>query len=191
MSDDTVGNDRSADTLTTAIDGVVLRRYHADMVDALVAAADFEEISTYMGDGFPYPYTRDDAEAWIAVATADDPPIQYSIWVDGELAGGLGAFAGTDERTGTYEIGWWLTPARWGHGITSAAARRLVDELFEQRDVMRVWAPIMHPNAASARVAEHAGLLREGISFGAYLKRGVRYDQIHYGLTRPQWQVSR
>ena len=52
---------------------------------------------------------------------------------------------------------------------------------------MRLWAPVMHANIASARVAENAGLTFEGTFPSAYLKNGVRYDQLNYGITRSQW----
>ncbi|MBW2471858.1 MAG: GNAT family N-acetyltransferase [Deltaproteobacteria bacterium] len=48
----------------------------------------------------------------------------------------------------------------------------------------------MKPNVASARVAEKAGLRLEGVAPSVYLKRGVRYDQLNYGLTRAQWRAG-
>lgn len=79
----------------------------------------------------------------------------------------------------------------WGRGIASAAASALVDEMFEHRGVMRVWAPVMKGNNASGRMAEKAGLSFEGVLPGAYLKGGVRYDQLLYGLTRAGWVQRR
>lgn len=180
--------DTSSDTLHTEMSGVQLRRYVHDMLNDLVAAANHAEISRYMGDQFPFPYTEEAGRQWLEIAAKDDPPLQYGIFLGDDLVGGLGGFPGTEERTGTYEIGWWLTPQHWGKGITSAAAKALVDEFFGNRDVMRVWAPVMHPNIASRKVAMYAGLVPEGVSPSAYLKGGVRYDMHHFGLTRSQWQ---
>ena len=179
-----------APILSTEIDGVELRPYDWDMLDALVVAANDPRIPTYMGEQFATPYTRDDGETWLEIATKFDPPLQYAIYVEGVFAGGIGGFPFRAENTGAVEIGWWLHPDHWGRGITTAAARSLVDELFA-RGYMRLWAPVMHPNIASARVAEKAGLRLEGIAPSAYLRRGVRYDQLNYGVTRSQWLLGR
>jgi len=53
---------------------------------------------------------------------------------------------------------------------------------------MRLWAPVMHPNKGSARVAEKAGMTLEGVAPSHYVKQGVRYDQLNYGMTREQWE---
>ncbi len=179
------------ETLPTGVDGLVLRAYTWDMADALVAAADDPRIPAYMGDMFPSPYRLEAAHEWLAIAGAVSPPTQYAMFVGDRLVGGLGGFPSKGENTGTYEVGWWLVPDMWGSGITSAAATALVDELFANRGAMRVWAPVMRPNVASCRVAEKAGLTLEGVAPDAYLKGGVRYDQMNYGLTRSQWQAAR
>jgi len=177
--------------LQTSIVGVELRPYAWEMLEELVAAANDERIVRYMGDQFASPYTTEDAETWMEVATKRDPPTQYAIFVDGILRGGLGGFPASGENTGDVEIGWWLNPSLWGRGITSACARTLVDEFFAHRGYMRLWAPVMHANIASARVAESAGLTFEGSFPSAYLKFGVRYDQHNYGITRSQWLANR
>ncbi len=179
------------ETLPTGVDGLVLRAYTWDMADALVAAADDPRIAAYMGDLFASPYTLEAAHEWLAIAGAASPPTQYAMFVWDRLVGGLGGFPSKGETTGTYEIGWWLMSDMWGSGITSAAATALVDELFAHRGAMRVWAPVMRPNVASCRVAEKAGLTLEGVAPDAYLKGGVRYDQMNYGLIRSHWQAAR
>jgi RimJ/RimL family protein N-acetyltransferase len=182
-------DDRSL--LDTALDGVVLRAYTWEMADALVVAADDERISTYMSDSFASPYTLEAANGWIAAASTDSPTTHYAIFDRGILVGGVGSSAFNDERAGTSEIGWWLSPQVWGRGLATAAAKALIDELFGNRDVARVWAPVMHPNISSARVAVKIGLLLEGTAPEAYVKGGTRYDQLNYGLTRSQWQARR
>ena len=180
-----------APVIATRVDGVELRPYDWHMVDALVVAANDPRINRYMGDEFPYPYTREDAEGWVEIATKGSPPTQYAIYVDDVLAGGAGGFPFKGENTGAMEIGWWLNPSYWGRGVTSAAASALVDEFLGRRGYMRLWAPVMKPNVASARVAEKAGLRLEGVAQSAYLKGGVRLDQLNYGITRAQWAAGR
>ena len=177
--------------LPTSLTGVELRAYDRSMVTALADVANDRRIPAYMGDEFPYPYTVEDAETWVSMASSGSPPTQYAIFVGGGLAGGAGGFPRSGEETGTVEIGWWLHPDHWGRGITSACASVIVDEFFTHHGAMRCVAPVMGPNVASAHVAENAGLTLEGVERSAYLKRGVRHDKRVFGITRSDWLGGR
>lgn len=169
---------------------VQLREYSTSMVPYLVRAANHPQINRYMGDRFPYPYTTEAATEWIEFTLSEYPPLNYAVFSGDELVGGVGAEHLGVERTGSFEIGWWLTPSVWGSGITSAAAKALVDELFANRGAMTLWAPVMHPNAASAGVARKIGMTLDGRRRSMYLKGGVRYDQLDFVITRDQWASS-
>jgi RimJ/RimL family protein N-acetyltransferase len=52
---------------------------------------------------------------------------------------------------------------------------------------MRIEAPVMNANPRSARVAEKIGMRLEGVAPSRYVKSGVRYDQLNFGITREQW----
>ena len=171
----------------TGRDDVVLRPYEWNMIDELIEAANDERIPVYMGEMFASPYTRQAAESWLEIATESSPPLQYAIYVDGTFAGGVGAFLFKAENAGVAEIGWWLNPTYWGRGITSAAVKSFIDEMFEHRGLQRLWAPVMEPNVASARVAEKAGMRLEGVAPSHYVKGGVRMDALNFGLIRSHW----
>lgn len=176
-----------ASTIPTTLDDVELRVYEHTMASDLVEAANHREINRFMSDRFPFPYTSEAASEWISFAIGESEPLNYAVFADGTLVGGVGASNLGMERTGTFEIGWWLTPGRWGRGITSAAAAALAEELFTEKGAMVLWAPVMGPNAASAAVARRIGMVLEGTRHSVYLKGGVRYDQLDFGLTRSQW----
>jgi RimJ/RimL family protein N-acetyltransferase len=152
----------------------------------LLAAADDERIARLMTDQFPYPYTGEDADAWIAKCEAQDPPVSFAILIDGQVAGGVGCEPMADIRTGTAEVGWWLAPRWWGRGIAAVAVRRFVAYCFDDLDLHRVEAGVFLSNPASARVAEKAGLILEGIGRDAYLKRGELIDRLSYALARSE-----
>jgi ribosomal-protein-alanine N-acetyltransferase len=180
-------DEQSRDPIATEREDIVLRPYEWGMIDALTDAADDPRIAVYMTEGFPSPYTKEAAEEWLIVATESSPPLQYAIYVDGAFAGGVGAFLLKPENAGVAEIGWWLNPRYWGRGITTAAVRSLIDELFEHRGLERLWAPVMEPNVGSARVAVKAGMRLEGVAPSHYVKNGERMDALNFGLTRSQW----
>jgi RimJ/RimL family protein N-acetyltransferase len=177
--------------LPTTIEGVVLVEYSDDRAQQLADAASDERIHRYMSDRFPYPYTLEDAMEWIDFCAGEDPPNNFAIEVDGSINGGVGAVPMTGEKSGVAEIGWWLTPHSWGRGIATASAIALIDHLFEHREFMRLWAPVMAPNEASARVALRTSMVLEGTAPSAYVRYGVRHDELDFGITREQWSSRR
>ncbi len=176
--------------LATARAGVTLEPYTVAHRRALLRAADDERITRCMSDAFPSPYTPEDADFWIAKCAAENPPLSFAIFVGEELVGGIGVEPGTDIRSGTGEIGWWLSPKWWGQGIAAVAAARFVDYCFNELDLHRVEAGVFVSNPASARVAEKAGLLLEGVSRDGYRKRGELVDLLRYGLARSEYQYG-
>jgi RimJ/RimL family protein N-acetyltransferase len=180
-------DEESGHSIGTERKDVVLRSYDWSMVDELIEAANDERIPVYMSEEFSTPYTRQAAESWLEIATGSSPPLHYAIYVDGTFAGGVGAILFKAENSGVAEIGWWLNPRFWGKGITTAVVQAFIDEMFEHRGLERLWAPVMEPNIASARVAQKAGMRLEGIAPSFYVKGGVRMDGLNFGLTRSQW----
>jgi len=172
--------------LDTEDAAITLAPYGAVHRAGVLIAANDERITQFMTDQFPYPYTEEDADVWIAKCEAQDPPRSFAILINGEVAGGVGCEPMGDIRTGTAEVGWWLAPRWWGRGITAVAVRRYIDYCFDDLDLHRVEACVFLSNPASARVAEKAGLVLEGIGRDAYLKNGQLIDRLSYSLTRSQ-----
>lgn len=164
-----------------------LRPYGWDMVDLLAPACNHPEIARYMSDRFPYPYTNSDARAYLEMVTNQDPTRSYAVVVEGDFVGGVGYVPYEAELSGTVQMGWWLTPSAWHKGIMAIAGRALRDDLFINREVRRIEAPVMHANPKSGRVAEKIGMTLEGVSPSRYVKHGVRYDQMNFGVTRERW----
>lgn len=175
------------DWLTTESDSIVLRPYGWEMLDVIVPTANHKEIALYMTDQFPYPYAERDAREYLDRIVDQDPTQSYAVFVDGEFVGGVGYVPYEAEFTGTVQMGWWLTPSSWHKGVMAIAGRALRDDLFANRGVMRIEASVMHANPRSGRVAEKMGMKLEGVAASRYIKSGVRYDQLNFGITRVQW----
>ncbi len=60
-------------------------------------------------------------------------------------------------------IAYHLARSEWGRGYATEAARALVDWAISQRQVVRVWTVVDIDNAASVRVLEKLGMVREGV----------------------------
>jgi len=85
-------------------------------------------------------------------------------------------------------MGYCLNEAAWGHGYATEAARALLQWAFDTLDLNRVQAETDTRNAASARVLEKLGFVREGTLREDCIVNGEVSDSWVYGLIRRQWQ---
>ena len=80
-----------------------------------------------------------------------------------------------------------LDDAAWGHGYATEAARGLLRWAFDTLDLNRVQAEADTRNAASARVLEKLGFVREGTLREDCIVNGAVSDSWVYGLLRREW----
>ena len=139
-----------------------------------------------MRDRFPHPYTRTDADWWIAHVRTQWPPTNFAIVVDGEAAGGIGFIPQEDVSRRSAEIGYWLGEAYWGRGIATDAVRAVTTHIFATFDICRIYATVFESNPASARVLEKAGFVYEGRMRQAVTKNGHRLDALMYALLKDE-----
>jgi [ribosomal protein S5]-alanine N-acetyltransferase len=84
-------------------------------------------------------------------------------------------------------MGYCLDDAAWGQGYATEAARALLQWAFDTLGLNRVQAETDTRNAASARVLEKLGFLREGTLREDCVVNGDVSDSWVYGLLRRQW----
>jgi len=70
--------------------GFTLREWKESDVTALQRNANNPNISAFLLDRFPHPYTMDDAVWWVNLMLKQDPFLNFVIDVNSELAGGIG-----------------------------------------------------------------------------------------------------
>lgn len=162
-----------------------LRPWRTGDEASLVRYANNGNVSGNLKDRFPFPYTADDAVAWIAHASGQAPVVNFAIVVDGEAVGGTGIELGTDIFRRSAEVGYWLGEPFWGRGIASEVLRAITDYAWATLDVIRLEAGVFSWNPASARVLEKAGYTLEGRLRQGVVKRGRVGDRLIYGLLRP------
>ena len=116
--------------------GFLLRPWRSDDLQSLLHHANDADVSRGLRDRFPYPYTREDGEAFLGGRVLAPGTLNLAIEIEGQACGSVGAQQGVAERGHTAELGYWLGQAHWGQGLSA------------ERD---------RPCAASARVAWVAG----------------------------------
>ena len=87
-------------------------------------------------------------------------------------------------------MGYCFDDAAWGQGYATEAARALLEWAFDTLDLNRVQAETDTRNAASARVLEKLGFVREGTLREDCVVNGEVSDSWVYGLIRREWQPS-
>jgi len=86
-------------------------------------------------------------------------------------------------------LGFCLTESAWGQGYATEAARALLRWGFDALDLNRVQAEADTRNAASARVLEKLGFVREGTLREDCVVDGVVSDSWVYGLIGREWRA--
>lgn len=105
----------------------------------------------------------------------------------GEVIGSVSHFLAHRYSTAR-EVGWAIhDPALRGQGYGSAAAKALVDYLFNGFDIHRICCSTSPANMASRRIAEKAGLRYEGRLRGVVFVRGEYVDSDVFGILRDDW----
>ena len=167
---------------------VLLRKYRTEDVDSIARHAGNEKVARWMRDSFPHPYTRQDAETFIAscIAREGQGQLVRTIEVDGAAVGSIGVFVGGDVYCKSGELGYWLGEAYWGRGIMTQAVRQIFEEAFKRFQLLRIDAEPFAGNAASRSVLEKAGFTLEGIMRRSVYKNGQVQDSCMYALLNEQ-----
>jgi RimJ/RimL family protein N-acetyltransferase len=87
-------------------------------------------------------------------------------------------------------MGYCLGETAWGQGYATEAARAVLRWAFDALDLNRVQAETDTRNAASARVLEKLGFVREGTLRQDCVVNGDVSDSWVYGLLRSEWRSA-
>lgn len=144
---------------------------------SLAAHADDRDVWLNLRDRFPHPYTLGGAEGYLASIPASPRPTGFGIVVHGEAAGTIGLVPGSDIERHTAEVGYWLGRRFWGRGVVTDALRAITAYAVAELGMHRVFAVPFTDNAASVRVLEKVGYVREGRMRRSAVKDGRVLDQ--------------
>jgi RimJ/RimL family protein N-acetyltransferase len=157
-----------------------LRPWRESDLTALVAACQDPEISRWTR--VPFPYGETDARAYLlqrydAVSSGTSAPFAIVDSSSGALLGSISLmrFAWEHARG---EVGYWLAGEARGHGHATRAVRLICGWGFRSLGLERIELFAATNNAASQRVAERGGFVREGVLRAFFRDQ----DMVAFGL---------
>ena len=155
------------------------------------AASITKHISTYSVARnmlrIPHPYSLQDAQQWIGIATKQDPQTNFGIAIDAQIVVGIGLDVNPSGVTAcehSAEIGYWLGEKFWGRGIATEALNAVSEWAFRELNLVRLCAHVFARNQASARVLEKAGYAFEGRLLAHYFRDAEYIDGLLYAKVR-------
>ena len=161
-----------------------LRPWAMNDLDSLVKFANNKEISKFMNDQFPYPYTHENGINFIQLATSDDPIHIFAIDIDEQAVGGIGIHQQKGIERKNAELGYWLAQPFWGKGIITKAVTEITAFGFKTYNINRIFARPFHTNIASQKVLEKAGFTLEARFTKTFFKHGENLDELVYAMRK-------
>ena len=139
-----------------------------------------------MRDGLPFPYTVSDANEFITSMLAADTSSTFSwaITADDFVVGSIGVFRKENVHRYTAEMGYYVAEDYWGKGIVSEAIKQACSYIFENTDIIRIFAEPYESNLASCRALEKAGFAFEGVLRKNAVKNGQHLDMMMYAIVK-------
>ena len=163
-----------------------IREWKIQDASHLAEVLDNKNILNNLRDGLPYPYTKKDAEEYITSMISADKTktFAFAITVDDKAVGSIGVFRCDNIHFRTAEMGYYIGESYWGCGLGTSAVKQTCDYIFENTDIIRIFAEPFAYNFASCRVLEKAGFQYEGLLKNNAVKNGKVLDMKMYALIR-------
>ena len=164
----------------------IIREWRLEDKSDLAAMLNNKNILDNLRDGLPYPYTINDAEEYItAMLSADKTKtFAFAIVVNDVVVGSIGVFRCDNIHSRTAEMGYYIGEPYWGKGLSTSAVKQICKYVFENTDIIRIFAEPFAYNTASCRVLEKAGFQLEGILHSNAEKNGNILDMKMYALIK-------
>jgi RimJ/RimL family protein N-acetyltransferase len=166
---------------TLRTDRLVLRDFREADLDVVARYAGDYQVSRWLVP-VPYPYSRQDAEDFLAMDRAGDIGWLWMIVFDDDLVGAV--------STGK-ELGYWLAPHAWGQGIMTEAACAAVDQTFETSDMDIMKSSHFVGNHGSQRILQKLGFIDVGPHVHFSNARQANVPGRSMELPRTQWEALR
>jgi ribosomal-protein-alanine N-acetyltransferase len=163
-----------------------IREWQIKDAENLALAINNKKVQDNLREGIPYPYTVEDAKEYITSMLSADKDVTYAfaITVDDKAIGSIGVFRCNNIHFRTAEMGYYIAESYWGKGIGTSAVKQTCRYIFENTDILRIFAEPFACNTASCRILEKAGFQCEGILRKNAIKNEVVLDMKMYAMIK-------
>jgi RimJ/RimL family protein N-acetyltransferase len=163
---------------------VTFRPWNINDLNDLVALANNKNITQYMADVFPHPYTTENGKNFIDFANSNGNSRIFAITLNDQIVGSIGLHIQTDILKKNAEIGYWLAEEYWGKGIMTEAIDQIVNYGFSNLDIVRIFARIYGTNIPSQKVIEKAKFKLEAKFEKTIFKNNEFLDELIYAIRK-------
>lgn len=169
----------------------MLRPYRRDDVDAILAWANDEQATRYLGDLFTRPYTLKNAEDYLASVMAGGADKAAFVIADGATGEYLGQIdlMGIDRHNRLATLG--ITISREenrGRGVGREAVSLLCRYGFHTLGLNRIQLTVYADNLRARRCYERCGFVTEGVQRQARWLDGRFTDAMMMALLKEDWE---
>ncbi len=95
-----------------------------------------------------------------------------------------------DEHHGTFSVGMLIDRDHRGKGYGTAAMRILLRYAFFERRLNKYYGHVLEGNVPSATMLRKLGCKEEGVRRQMIYTNGRYHDEIHFGLTREEFEAQ-
>jgi len=159
-----------------------IRNWETSDAERLSKIANNFAIAKWLTNKYPYPYSLDDAKAFIAFANEAETPNVFAITLDDEVIGAIGIHPQDDIWSKNAELGYWIAEDYWGQGIATLAIKELVVYGFNHLNLNRIFARPFGTNIGSRKALEKAGFRLEANLPKTIWKNDQWYDECIYAI---------
>jgi [ribosomal protein S5]-alanine N-acetyltransferase len=164
---------------------ITIRPWSIMDAEQLAAIANNKHIADNLRDGFPYPYSLNDAYNWLSkIIPINEPPRFFAITHNNHLIGSIGLVTKEDIYRKNIEIGYFLSEEYWNRGIITKAIKAATSYAFTRFDIERIYAEPFADNPGSRKALEKAGFVCEAVLKKYVMKNGVVKDSCIYSVLK-------
>jgi len=174
-------------------DRLLLRPFTMDDVDYVLEYNSHPEVHRYGVYTPQPPYTRKFVEELVAMFS--NPPDSqgilqfFAVVLEGKVIGNIGLNQHFEDRQNDrVEIVYSLSYQHWNKGLTTEAARAVMNWVFGTHNIHRLYAWSDPRNIGSWRVMEKLGMKYEGQLRSHTKWDNIFRDRIYYGILRSEWE---
>jgi len=131
-----------------------IRHWRMEDAESLATALNNKKIHDNLRDGLPLPYTVKDAEIYITAMLEADKNTTYAFAVTAhdKAIGSIGVFRKDNIHFQTAEMGYYIAEPYWGQEFGTSAVRQVCQYIFDNTDIIRIFAEPFAYNHASCRI---------------------------------------